>query len=105
MFTRFLDPGMKSPGVDHAWALPTTFKPSTYDSFWKKLEPSTLASWLACGGDSRETTNKHMIGRLDRILVDRSREYSQPADMKYLTVMAGTSDHIPISLKLQRNSH
>lgn len=102
IFTRFQDPPMKSPGVDHDWALPTAFKLSNSISFWKNLDPSTLASWLA-SGDRRET-NKHMVGRLDRILVDKSRDYSQPADVKVLSVMAGTSDHIPISLKIQRKS-
>ena len=94
---------MKSAGVDHEWALPTTFKVSSYDSFWKNLEPSTFASWLASG--KKIELDKHMVGRLDRILVDKSREYCKPADFKHLTVMAGTSDHMPISLKIQKKSH
>ena len=52
-------------------------------------------------GGSGENFKTHMVGRLDRILVDKSREFREVQFLKYLTVLAGTSDHIPLYIKLK----
>ena len=52
-------------------------------------------------GGSGENFKTHMVGRLDRILVDKSREFREVEFVKYLTVLAGTSDHIPLYIKLK----
>ena len=47
LFKTFSDPGMKVPGQDKDWALPTTFKVSSYQGLWKNFGPKSLAIWLA----------------------------------------------------------
>jgi len=102
LFKNYLDHGMKTPGCDIKRALPSTFKVSSYETLWKHFDPDDLARWMEeSRRGSGENFKTHMVGRLDRILVDKSREFREVEFVKYLTVLAGTSDHIPLYIKLK----